>query len=153
MKKTGKDKVHFSFAITALLCVVAVIGMLFLNYIQRFEQTMKEENRARLSEVSGYISSYMEKMMKEQQKGLGILASYVSYINNEEDQVEYLGKMAEELGFEYVGIAGEDGMLRSTAFVNPRMFPGKNFIGRHLKVRLLFLISQEKSFMIKLWAE
>lgn len=127
MKKTGKDKVHFSFAITALLCVVAVIGMLFLNYIQRFDQTMKEENRARLSEVSGYISSYMEKMMKEQQKGLGILASYVSYINNQEEQVEYLGKMAEELGFEYVGIAGEDGMLRSTAFVNPKDVSGEEF--------------------------
>lgn len=53
MKKTGRDKVHFSFAITALLCVVVVIGMLFFNYIQRFGQTMQEENRARLSEEIG----------------------------------------------------------------------------------------------------
>lgn len=127
MKKTGRDKVHFSFAITALLCVVVVIGMLFLNYIQRFGQTMQEENRARLSEVSGYISGYMEKMLAEQQKGLGILASYVSYISDEGEQVEYLGRMAQELGFEYVGIVGADGKLKSTAFVTPKDVSGEEY--------------------------
>lgn len=116
MKKLCSRKFHFSLILTALLCIVAVFGLFFFYYIQRFGQSFKEENRSRLSEVSDYIANYMEKMLSERQVELNMLASFVSTIDNEAEQVDYLGNMSVELGFEYIGIAGSDGKLESAAF-------------------------------------
>lgn len=119
MRKPNRNRIHFSFMLAALMGVILVFGVVFFNYIQRFDLTLKEENRSRLSEVSGYIANYMEKMLSEQQKELDILASVVSSMDDREEQVQYLGEMAGKLGYEYIGIAGRDGQLESSAFKEP----------------------------------
>lgn len=119
MRKQNRDRVHYSFMLAALLGVILVFGVVFFNYIQRFDFTLKEENRSRLAEVSGYIANYMEKMLAEQQKELDILASVVSSMGDREEQVRYLGEMAGKLGYEYIGIAGGDGLLDASVFREP----------------------------------
>lgn len=116
MKKPNRDQAHFSFTLAALLCIIALFGALFLNYIHNFGQTLKEENRLRLSEVSGYIASYMDRVLKEQQSKLQIIASDLPALGNRDEQLIYLNRMAAEQGFEYIGIAGEDGILAAPAF-------------------------------------
>lgn len=127
MKNQTRNQVHFSAMLAVLLCVILVFGAAFFNYIQYFERTLKEENRSRLSEVSGYIANYMEKMLSEQQIELGLVASFVSSMDNQEEQVKYLGEMAGELGYEYIGIAGSDGMLSATAFQEPILISGEAY--------------------------
>lgn len=120
MKKQDQSRVHFYFILAALLCMLSVFGVAFFSYIHRFDQTLEEENRSRLSEVSGYISNYMEKMLSEQQIELSILASSVSKIDDPRQQEAFLREMTETLGYEYIGIAGSDGMLWSSAFKEPK---------------------------------
>ncbi|MBT9776815.1 response regulator [Clostridium sp. MCC353] len=119
MKKLNKEQRRFLFAIAALIFIVAVFGVLFFNYIRKFERTLKEENCSRLSEVSGHISNYMEKMMSEQLLELGLAANFVSSVEETSQQVEYLEDIAEELGFEYIGIADSDGRLAASVFPEP----------------------------------
>ncbi len=116
MKKAYENKIRFSYIVAVSLGIIIVFSVLFSGYIRNFDHTLKEENRTRLSEVSVYIASYMEKMLSEQQVELDILASAVSKLEDREAQVRYLGEMSEKLGFEYVGIAGEDGLLYAAAF-------------------------------------
>lgn len=119
MKKPDQSRVHFYFILAALVCMLSVFGVVFFSYIHRFDRTLEEENRSRLSEVSGYIVNYMEKMLSEQQIELEILAYSVSGMDELEQQIAYLGEMAEALGYEYIGIAGSDGMLHASAFQEP----------------------------------
>ena len=127
MKKTHGSKTHFSYILAVSLGIILVFSVLFFGYIRNFEQTLKEENRIRLSEVSVYIAGYMEKMLSEQQVELEILVSAVSEMEDESAQVQYLGGMSEQLGFEYIGIAGEDGQLHSTAFQKPERIGDRAF--------------------------
>ena len=127
MKKTHGSKTHFSHILAVSLGIIIVFSVLFLGYIRNFEQTLKEENRVRLSEVSVYIANYMEKMLSEQQVELEILVSAVSEMEDEEARVQYLGEMSEQLGYEYIGIAGEDGRLHSTAFQKPELMEDRAF--------------------------
>lgn len=127
MKKSGRNRVYFPFVPVALLCIIIVFGLLFFSYIRNFNQTLEEENRSRLSEVSGYIAHYMEKTLSEQQLQLQVLASTVSRVRSREIQVEYLGEMAGQLGLEYIGIAGPDGILNAQALPGPRDVSGEAF--------------------------
>ena len=121
MKKEDQSRVHFYFILAALLCMLAVFGVGFYRYIHKFEQTLQEENRSRLSEVSDYISNYMIKFLSEQQVEMEILASAVSGMNDQTDQVAYLDRMADMLGYEYIGIAGSDGLFRASVFDEPKV--------------------------------
>lgn len=121
MKKEDQSRVHFYFILAALLCMLAVFGVGFYRYIHKFEQTLQEENRSRLSEVSDYISNYMTKSLSEQQIEMEILASAVSQIADQAYQAAYLGRMADILGYEYIGIAGSDGLLRASVFDEPKV--------------------------------
>lgn len=127
MKKLNKEQSRFLFAIAALLCIVAVFGVLFFNYIRKFDRTLKEENRSRLSEVSSYISNYMEKMMSEQLMELSLAAAFVSSMEETSQQAAYLEDIAEKLGFEYIGIAGQDGRLEAAVFTEPEDVSGEEF--------------------------
>lgn len=127
MKKSGGSRAHFPFILAALLCIVAVFGALSVSYIRRFNQTLEEENRARLSEVSGYIAHYMEKMLSEQQEELTVLAASAARMGDREEQVRYLGEMAARLGLEYIGIAGADGIFAAEALGESRDVSGEAF--------------------------
>lgn len=119
MKKTGGGKGKLSFILMALFCIIVVFGILFTSYIQRFEQTLKEENRIRLSEVASYIANYMEHLMSEFQTDMEAVAFGASDRKDPEQLIKYLDEMAERLGYEYIGIVGNDGKLRASVFKEP----------------------------------
>ncbi len=60
MKKNTREQNTFFKTLVNRLGIIIVFSVLFL-YIRNFEQTLKEENRVRLSEVSVYIANYMGK--------------------------------------------------------------------------------------------
>lgn len=101
-----------------LLCAAAVVCLLFF-YLLRFDRTLTEENRVRLSETSSHIAAYMQKMLDEQTSELRVLASAAALLPDRGKRVEYLGGMAEELELEYAGIADTDGLLYATALREP----------------------------------
>lgn len=111
-------RLRLAYAAATLLCVAVVVSLLFI-YLRRFDQTLMEENRVRLCETSGHISVYMQKMVEEQQNELCVLADTAVLIPDLEGRVKYLGHMADKLGFEYVGVAGPDGILHASALLEP----------------------------------
>lgn len=147
MKKPNKEQVHFSHpsadevrtpaghglrdalgcTLAALLCITALFGALFFNYIRNFGQTLKEENRLRLSEVSESIAVYMKRVLEEQQSKLQVAASLLPYVGSTEEQLAYLDRLAGELGFEYMGIAGSDGILWAAALHDGQDVSGEEF--------------------------
>lgn len=118
MKKTNKKQIRFSYAAIALIAIVLIFSFLFYSYITRLDKTLMEENKDRLSEVSGHVASYMDILMKEQENSLEIIAESVSSISNREDRVEYLDRMCKKLRYEYIGIADKDGVLRASNFIS-----------------------------------
>lgn len=119
MKKLQRDQVRAFGSVMALICAAVVFTLLFSAYARRFERAMTEENRSRLEEVSGHVAAYMERAVEQQKKELFIAVEAAAAISDQEDRITYLGCMAEELGFAYIGLAGEDGLLHATIFREP----------------------------------
>ncbi len=57
---------------------------------------------------------------------LEILVSAVSEMEDQDARVQYLGEMSGS-GYEYIGIAGEDGSAPSTAFQKPELMEDQAF--------------------------
>lgn len=119
MKKADRYQKHFGMAVAALICVIAVFAILFSFYIRRFRSTMNDENRTRLEEVSGHISTFMQLMLEEQQNALLTAAEASSEIEDEAQRISFLDRISRQLGFEYIGIAGRDGLLHAAALPEP----------------------------------
>lgn len=133
MKKSNRYQIRFSYASTALMCIVIIFSLLFYSYIKRLDNTLMQENKERLSEVSEHVASYINILIKEQKSSLKIIAASVSSIEEKEKQVAYLGKMAEELGYEYIGIANEKGMLQAASFKQPLDISEEKYFKEALK--------------------
>lgn len=101
--------------------------LLFTAYARRFDGMMTEENRTRLEEVSGYMAAGIERTVEQQWKQLYVAAEASSAIHDRGERISYLGRMAEHLNFEYIGLAAEDGLLYSTAFHEPQDISGEDF--------------------------
>lgn len=133
MKKSNRNQIRFSYALIALMCIVIIFSLIFYSYIKRLDNTLMQENKERLSEVSEHVASYINILIKEQKSSLKVIADSVSSIKEKEKQVAYLGKMAEELGYEYIGIANEKGMLEAASFTEPLDISGERYFKEALK--------------------
>lgn len=97
------------FTVTLLLLITA-FGLFTESYIQKFDDTLLEENETRLAELSNHISAYMGNAIEDTQKALETAASTVYEMQDDQRQ-EYLVKIASRYGFAYAGYAWEDGRL------------------------------------------
>lgn len=127
VKKNQREHVRLCCALAVLVCAAVCFTLLFSSYARRFERTLTQENRVRLEEVSGHIAAFMERAVELQWEELRTVAAASSAILGRQDKVEYLGRMAEELGFSYVGLAGEDGLLLATVFREPLDISGEDY--------------------------
>lgn len=130
MKKFQRDQMRVFWSIMALVCAAVVFTLLFSAYAKRFERTMTEENRSRLEEVSGYVAAFMERAVVQQEQELFIAVQAAAAIPDPETRITFLGRMAEELGFAYIGLAGEDGLLHATVFHEPLDISREDFYQR-----------------------
>lgn len=115
------------YAIAVLFCAAAMFALLFIGYARRFDRTMVEENRSRLEEVSGHVAAFMERAVEQQWMELNIAAKACAAMPEGEAQIAYLGAVAEELGYEYIGLAGEDGLLSAQALREPQDISAEDF--------------------------
>lgn len=127
MDKTRWEQVKISWAVAALLLAGVIFTLLFTAYARRFDRAMTEENRSRLEEVSSYMVTGLEQSVEQQWKQLYVAAEASSTIPDVEERILYLGEMAERLNFEYIGLAGDDGVLYATVFHQPQDISGKDF--------------------------
>lgn len=125
MKKIMQNQKEMCRAAAVFIGSVLLFGVLLYLYILQFESTLLEENQSRLSDASGHIVNFMTSMVEEQKKELIIIASSVGLFPDREEQTAYLEEMARELDFEYIGIAGADGLLFTTAFPEPKDISGE----------------------------
>lgn len=101
--------------LAALFFAVMLAGFILCtaSYIKKFNQTLKEENQARLEEISDHITAYVQSIVTDTQDALGT-AALATYAIRDENRLIYLNNVASRHGFAYVGYAWEDGMLHST---------------------------------------
>lgn len=100
---------------SAILVVFLIIFIWFFSsYIMRFDKELATENQTHLAEVSSYIISHMTSVVTETQDALTAVAAAVDSIESDSTKMDYLGKIAKQYSFAYVGCAGKDGMLHAT---------------------------------------
>ena len=101
--------------LAALFFAVMLAGFILCtaSYIKKFNQTLKEENQARLEEISDHITAYVQSIVTDTQDALET-AALATYAIRDENRLIYLNNVASRHGFAYVGYAWEDGMLHST---------------------------------------
>lgn len=129
VNRPKRERVRFICALAALVCTAVIFTLLFSAYARRFDRTMTQENRARLEEVSEHVAAFMERAVEQQWEELRVAAMASSAIPQQEDRVAYLGQMAEELGFAYIGLAGTDRLLYSTNFQSAEDISQEDYFG------------------------
>lgn len=93
------------------LTVLTIAFILFTNsYIEKFDQTLTEENQIRLEEISEHIVVYIQSVVSGRQDALEMAAQAV-YPMPDEERAVYLNALASHYGFAYVGWAGQDGIF------------------------------------------
>lgn len=97
----------------AFICVIIIFCMIFAAFLKRFNKTLEEENRIRMSETAESIRSYADAMVSSVQQMLDTAAEALVMLP-ENKRMEYLEYLASQSSLVYTGIAGADGMLQTT---------------------------------------
>ena len=113
-KKSHIKRNRILIAATFLVAFLIVFSFLISSYIIRFEKELANENQTHLAEVSSYVISHMSSVVTETQDSLQAVAAAVNVIDSETKKMEYLGEIAKQYNFSYIGFAGSDGLLQAT---------------------------------------
>lgn len=116
MKKI-KDNIHKHPQIWIISFVSALFILVFaglaVSYIQKFDETLIEENEGHLSEIADHIAIYTKSIIEDTTNALQNAANALDAISTE-NRLNYLKDIAERQEFTYVGYAGMDGEFIST---------------------------------------
>ncbi|MCC8057049.1 ATP-binding protein [Cloacibacillus sp.] len=119
MKKMEGGKKIFIAVSAVFFCVAVLLVVLFFSYIRRMDNTLMNENRSRLAEVSDHVAYSITALLERQRKLLEIFAEAALTIPEGARRTAYMDRMAMLNGFEYAGIAGSDGLLYASPFLEP----------------------------------
>lgn len=116
MKKI-KDNIHkhpqiWIISFVSVLFILVFAG-LAVSYIQKFDETLIEENEGHLSEIADHIAIYTKSIIEDTTNALQNAANALDAISTE-NRLNYLKDIAERQEFTYVGYAGMDGEFIST---------------------------------------
>lgn len=116
MKKI-KDNIHKHPQIWIISFVSALFILVFaglaVSYIQKFDETLIEENEGHLSEIADHIAIYTKSIIEDTTNALQNAANALDAISTE-NRLNYLKDIADRQEFTYVGYAGMDGEFIST---------------------------------------
>lgn len=116
MKKI-KDNIHKHPQIWIISFVSALFILVFaglaVSYIQKFDETLIEENEGHLSEIADHIAIYTKSIIEDTTNALQNAANALDAISTE-NRLNYLKDIVERQEFTYVGYAGMDGEFIST---------------------------------------
>lgn len=112
MKKMQK-KWYAVLAAAFFVIIFSGFVLCTFSYIKKFDKTLKEENQARLEEISDHIAAYVQSTVADTRNALGT-AALAMYAIRDENRLTYLADMASRHSFAYVGYAWEDGVLHAT---------------------------------------
>lgn len=112
-----KDNIHkhpqiWIISFISVLFILVFAG-LAVSYIQKFDETLIEENESHLSEIADHIAIYTKSIIEDTTNALQNAANALDAYP-EEDRLTYLKDIAERHNFTYVGYAGRDGDFIST---------------------------------------
>lgn len=115
--KNSKDRkiyyrIYYSMA-GALLFILVLFTLFIFLYIQKFNQTLKDENQIHLSELAQYTVMYTQSAVRDLQDALENAAGAVRILP-EEQRHDYLSDMVQRQGFAFAGYAWKDGNLHAT---------------------------------------
>lgn len=112
MKNRIRKRWYIGAAAVGLIVLTAAFMLFTSSYIQKFDETLMEENQTRLEEISEHIVVYTQSVVKNTQDGLEMAARAVYTMTDEERRV-YLEEVAKRYSFAYVGWAGQDGEFQA----------------------------------------
>lgn len=100
----------------AILCVVAAFISMVGLYFHKFDRTLEAENEAHLAETAAQITAHTLSIVKDTRTALRLAAKALPAIDDNEEIHAYLARVAEEMGFAYMGYAQADGIFHSDIF-------------------------------------
>lgn len=112
-----KDNIHKHPQIWIISLVSALFIIIFagiaVSYIQKFDETLLEENESHLSEIADHIAIYTKSIVEDTSNALQNAANALIAIP-EEHRLVYLKDIAQRHAFTYVGYAVLDGEFYAT---------------------------------------
>lgn len=109
-----------------LLCGAVLFGGGMTSYIRKFNRTLEEENRIRMSETGENIRTYMNAVVDNNRSLLHNAAAALEVIPAE-DRLSYLKQVQKQDGLVYMGYADRDGMLYTTLSSETRDISGEAY--------------------------
>lgn len=111
--KGWKDKKIYYIMAGILLVILIVFTMFIISYIQKFNQTLEEENQTHLAELADHTVMYTQAVVSDLQGALENAAGAIS-IMTEDKRDRYLKDVVVRQGFAFAGYAWKDGELHAT---------------------------------------
>lgn len=110
MRNVVKRRLYLAIAAAALAILTASFIWFTSSYIQKFDNTLIEENETRLAEISEHIVVYTQSVISDTQDALE-MAGQAVFAMPDNEKIAYLKDMASRYGFAYVGWTSQDGMF------------------------------------------
>lgn len=116
MKKL-EDSIHkhpqiWIVSVVSTIFIIIFVGLAIL-YINKFDETLLEENESHLSEIADHIAIYTKSIVDNTTNALQNAANSLTAIP-EEQRLTYMKDIAKRQDFSYVGYANKDGEFYST---------------------------------------
>lgn len=112
-RKEMKKRTFFFVTGLLLLCGALVFGGVLSSYLNKFDRTLEEENRVRMSETGDNIRVYMNAVVADTQKSLNVVIAAMMMMP-EADRLSYLEQVAEQDNLVYAGYADPEGFVHTT---------------------------------------
>lgn len=112
-KSMMRDRGHLITILAAFVCVAVLFACYVVSYIERFDDTLQEENQAHLAEVADHIVVYTKSVIEDTQESLETVGNTFVAIP-EDKRLDFLDDIVERQGFVFAGYAGLDGVLHGT---------------------------------------
>lgn len=116
MKKINEYIHDYPHIITLSISLIAFIFIfigLSVSYIDKFNETLLEENESHLSEIANHIAIYTKSVIDDTENSLQNAAYSLAAIP-ENQRISYMNDIAKRQEFAYVAYANKDGDFQST---------------------------------------
>lgn len=125
MKKRAHHRWYLAMAAGTVFIVIIFICVTGA-YIQKFDRTLREENRTRMEEITEHITAYIQSVVKDTQDSLKTAAA-AAYVIPDGERAAFLGETASRHGFAYMGYAWSDGIFHSVETMGNGDISGEDY--------------------------
>lgn len=113
-RETLQKRAKIALLAAISLVIILLVFCLVSNYMRSFTSSLLDENRSRLSEITGNVASNMQIMVADMQNTMEIAGLMINSIQHDTEGKIYLNELKDKYEFEYVGYVKPSGDIIAT---------------------------------------